>query len=85
MATVSNDDLAAGVSVDERLAFGRVRQTLLAEELMGAAASYIQDRYADRSEFILARCQDRDEYEPWFEICLPDGIHLRVNVELRAL
>lgn len=71
--------------VERRIAFGNTHRSLLLEELMNSSARFVQQHYADRSEFILARQQDRDDYEPWFEICLPDGTHLRVTVEVRAL
>ena len=72
-------------TVEDRIVFGNTHRAMLVEELMLASARFVQENYADRSEFILARQLDRDEYEPWFEICLPDGTHLRVTVELRAL
>ena len=71
--------------MERRVAFGQAHRSLLLEELMVSSARFVQEHYADRSEFILARCRDRDDYEPWFEICLPDGTHLRVSVEVRSL
>lgn len=70
--------------MDRRIEFGNVHRAMLLDELMVAAARHVQ-AYYDRADFLLARQRKGEDFEPWFEICLPDGTHLRVSVEVSAL